>query len=83
MNRPRVLLVEDDPSLRRFVALALDELDIQLLRCASVAEAVEVLSQGPVRLVLTDLMMPGESGLACCSGSSSPSSCGATHASLC
>jgi len=62
MNRPRVLLVEDDPSLRRFVALALDELDIDLLQCASVAEAVEVLSQGPVRLVLTDLMMPGESG---------------------
>ncbi len=62
MNRPRVLLVEDDPSLRRFVALALDELDIQLLQCASVAEAVEVLSRGPVRLVLTDLMMPGESG---------------------
>jgi CheY-like chemotaxis protein len=57
-----VLLVEDDPSMRRFVGMALDELDIELLQCASVAEAVEALSQAPVALILTDLMMPGESG---------------------
>lgn len=64
MSRPRVLLVEDDESIRRFVAMALEDLDIELLSCASVAQALATLqAQGPVELVMTDLMMPGESGL--------------------
>jgi len=63
MTRPRVLLVDDDASIRRFVALALDELDVTLIACASVAEALTVLREAPVQLLLTDLMMPGESGL--------------------
>jgi len=64
MSRARVLLVDDDASIRRFVAMALDTLDIELIACASVAEALEALRrQGPARLILTDLMMPGESGL--------------------
>jgi CheY-like chemotaxis protein/HPt (histidine-containing phosphotransfer) domain-containing protein len=59
-----VLLVDDDASIRRFVAMALDTLDIELVACGSVAEALEALRrQGPVRLILTDLMMPGENGL--------------------
>lgn len=63
-KRPRVLLVDDDVSIRRFVAMAIEELGVELLACASVAEALATLrEQGPVELVLTDLMMPGESGL--------------------
>jgi len=65
MNRPaqpRVLLVEDDASLQRFVALALDEMDIELLLCSDVDAALTVLAQQPVQLILTDLMMPGRSG---------------------
>ncbi len=63
MARPRVMLVDDDASIRRFVALALDELDVTLIACASVAEALAALREAPVQLLLTDLMMPGESGL--------------------
>jgi CheY-like chemotaxis protein len=63
MTRPRVMLVDDDASIRRFVALALDELDVTLIACASVAEALAVLREEPVQLLLTDLMMPGETGL--------------------
>lgn len=59
----RILLVEDDPSLRRFVAMALEDLDtIELVQCDAVAPALELLAQGPFRLILTDLMMPGQSG---------------------
>lgn len=63
MARARVMLVDDDASIRRFVSLALEDLDVDLLTCASVAEAVKVLQTGPVQLLLTDLMMPGENGL--------------------
>lgn len=60
--RPRVLLVEDDASLQRFVALALDTVPIELLTCGSVDAALALLAQQPVQLILTDLMMPGRSG---------------------
>jgi CheY-like chemotaxis protein len=62
MTRPRVLLVEDDASVRRFVTLALEELPIELVACDSVAPALAELARAPACLVLTDLMLPGEPG---------------------
>ena len=62
MSKPRVLLVEDDASLRRFVAMALEDIDIELVQCVAVAPALALLREGSFCLVLTDLMMPGESG---------------------
>lgn len=61
---PRVLLVEDDPSIRRFVAMALEELPIELVEAGTLAEAEALLATGPVRLVLSDLMLPDGSGMA-------------------
>lgn len=63
MTRPRVLLVDDDPSIRRFVALALEELEVDLVEAAGVAAARQALLGGPFDLIITDLMMPGETGL--------------------
>lgn len=60
---PRVLLVDDDPLVRRFVSMVLEALDIELVLAASVDEAVAVLRAAPVRVLLTDLMLPGRSGL--------------------
>lgn len=60
---PCVLLVEDDASITRFVSMALEILPIRLLTCTSVAGAVTLLQQHDVKLVITDLMLPGESGL--------------------
>ena len=63
MSLPRVLLVEDDASLRRLAELTLLGLPIELLTCGGVAEARLRLQEGPVRLLITDLMMAGESGV--------------------
>lgn len=60
---PRVLLVEDDASITRFVSMALDRLPIELLTCTSVPAAVALLEQHDITLVITDLMLPGESGV--------------------
>lgn len=62
----RVLLIEDDPSIARFVELALEELPghdaaapaIQLQQAASVAQAREALAGGGWQLVISDLMLP-------------------------
>lgn len=63
MNAPRrVLLVEDDPSLQRFVALALEDLPVQLTVCASVDEALAQLDHQAFDLIITDLMLPGRHG---------------------
>ena len=63
MTRARVLLVEDDPSIRRFVALALEDLDLELLEAASLAEARLLLATGALRLLISDLMLPDGSGI--------------------
>ena len=60
---PRVLFVDDDPSIRQLVELALEELAIELVICASAAEARKALRQAPVKLLITDLMMPVMNGL--------------------
>lgn len=61
-QRPRVLLVEDDASLQRFVALALDEFEIDLVTVTDVDTALAELADAPVALILSDLMLPGRSG---------------------
>lgn len=59
---PRVLLIEDDPSLQRFVALALEDFAIELLPVTSIDAGLAELARAPVALILTDLMLPGRSG---------------------
>ena len=56
----RVLLVEDEPSVRDFVSLLLQDLGYRVLSTDSGRAAV-VLLQGGTRidLLLTDLVMPG------------------------
>ena len=63
MALPRVLLLEDDPAVRRFVALALEPLPLQLLPCGTLTEARALLEHTPVQLVLMDLALPDGSGL--------------------
>ena len=58
-----LLLIEDDPSIRRFVALALEDLPVELHVVASLAEARRRLSERPWGLILCDLMLPDGSAL--------------------
>jgi DNA-binding response OmpR family regulator len=59
----RVLLIEDDPSIRHFVDLALEDEPIELHQAATVGEAMDHLrTNGPFRLVMTDLMLPDGNG---------------------
>jgi DNA-binding response OmpR family regulator len=62
---PRVVFVEDDPSIRHFVAMALEDLPVTLHACSNLAEARRALAPGSpaCALLLTDLMLPDGSGL--------------------
>lgn len=61
-----VLLLEDDPSVQRFVELALEDLDLQLLCGASLAQARHILTHQAVHLLLSDMNLPDGTGLALC-----------------
>ncbi len=63
MSRSRILLVEDDPSITRFVMAALEELPVDVAACQSMEEAWRLLNESPVALVISDLMLPVGSGL--------------------
>lgn len=61
-RQPRVVLVDDDATFRRFVALALEDVPVDLVACADAPAARAALREAPAALLITDLMMPGENG---------------------
>ena len=61
--RPRILLLEDDAGVRRFIQLALENETVELIACSRLSEALQVLADTSVGLVFTDLHLPDGSGL--------------------
>jgi two-component system cell cycle response regulator CpdR len=59
----RILLAEDDDSLRRFLTKALERAGYEVRACADGETAVEALDEGPYDLLLTDIVMPGIDGI--------------------
>lgn len=62
---PRVLLVEDDVSIRQFVGMALEDEPLQLLSCPTLKAARQALdlAGSELALVLLDMMLPDGTGL--------------------
>jgi len=63
MNRRRVLVVDDDESLRRVTQVQLEQAGCETMVAAYGAEALALLQTSAQDLVITDLKMPGMSGL--------------------
>lgn len=61
--RHSLLLLEDDPSLARFVQCALEDLPLTWYVCATVAQARQRLAQERIDVLLTDLNLPDGNGL--------------------
>lgn len=59
---PKILLAEDDDSLRGFLSRALERAGYEVTACADGEEAVAVLDQD-WDLLLTDIVMPGIDGI--------------------
>src|SRR4029077_14963045 len=59
-----ILLVEDEPNLRRLARQALESQGYSVLDAADGASAIQVSNshQGPIHLLLTDVIMPGMNG---------------------
>lgn len=65
ISAPWILTVDDNPSLIRLIGSILGE-HYNLYRASSGEEALEVLAEHSVDMVISDVMMPGISGLELC-----------------
>jgi CheY-like chemotaxis protein len=61
-SKPAVLVVDDQPANRIALEALLDDFDIELLQAASGREALDLLAQHDVAVVLLDVQMPGMDG---------------------
>jgi response regulator RpfG family c-di-GMP phosphodiesterase len=59
----RVLIVDDEPSVRKLLTVMLEQTAIPYKSASSGEEALQFLSSGPFDAIICDLQMPGMSGM--------------------
>jgi DNA-binding NtrC family response regulator len=62
-TKPTILVVDDEPYVRDSVIELIESAGFRAIGAGSVAAAIQVIAGEPVELVLTDLKMPGGTGL--------------------
>jgi putative nucleotidyltransferase with HDIG domain len=62
----RILLVDDDPSLRSLLRTTFEAVDVELREAANAAAAVAEIENGHPDVVVLDVRMPGMDGLELC-----------------
>src|SRR6516165_4079439 len=60
---PTVLIVEDEPKMRRLLELDLGEDGFSTLSAADAEAGLRLLNSQPVDIIVTDLKLPGMGGL--------------------
>lgn len=63
MAQERILVVEDDPSIRRVLRIALSQAGYQVIEAGDGHEAMRLWRDQRADLVITDLHMPNKNGL--------------------
>jgi DNA-binding response OmpR family regulator len=63
---PKILVIDDDPRLRELLVRYLTEQGFQVQALADARELDKKLQRDPPHLLVLDLMLPGEDGLAVC-----------------
>lgn len=66
MSGRKILIVDDDPSIREILSIQLSRLGYEVTTAADGAEAVEIFKTSTPDAILMDLMMPRLDGLASC-----------------
>lgn len=66
LRRPRILVVDDEPEIQKYTASSLRTHGYQVLTADDGSEALKIVSEEIVHLVLLDIMMPGPNGFEVC-----------------
>jgi CheY-like chemotaxis protein len=62
----RILLVDDEPDIRKLTRMMLETEGYEVLEATDGAECLEKLKEGAPDLILLDIMMPGDDGWEVC-----------------
>jgi two-component system nitrogen regulation response regulator GlnG len=60
---PRILVIDDDRSVRHLITKAFEDTDVEVLSAATSDEGLQMLSKSPCDAVLLDILLPETSGL--------------------
>lgn len=63
----KVLVVEDESSIRKFIALNLNRAGFEVMEAASSEEALEIINEFNPNVAILDVMLPGIDGFTLCS----------------
>ncbi|MGH7926267.1 MAG: response regulator [Candidatus Binatia bacterium] len=66
MASPTILIVEDEPDIRKLVQYSLEQERYKVLEAEDGEQALKLLARAKPNLVILDLMLPGMSGLELC-----------------
>ena len=60
---PRILVIDDDRSVRHLITKAFEDTDVEVLPAATAEEGLQLLGKSPSDAVLLDILLPETSGL--------------------
>ena len=60
---PKILVIDDEPSMRSFLVQALDPVSTKLAEAGDASQAIEQIEREEFDIIVSDLYMPGISGL--------------------
>jgi DNA-binding response OmpR family regulator len=66
MRKPRILIVDDEPAIRKFVRANLEARDYETLLAMDGSEACEIIERELPDLIILDIMMPKTDGFEVC-----------------
>jgi DNA-binding response OmpR family regulator len=66
MHKPRILIVDDEPAIRKFVRANLEARDYETLLATDGSEACEIIERELPDLIILDIMMPKTDGFEVC-----------------
>jgi DNA-binding response OmpR family regulator len=66
MNSKKILIVDDDPSIRKFIGINLTARGYQIIEAENGPAALKLLQESTFDLVLLDIMMPEMDGFEVC-----------------
>jgi DNA-binding response OmpR family regulator len=66
MKKPRILIVDDDPAIRKFIKANLEAREYEVLQATDGDEGLKAIETEMPDLILLDIMMPKVTGLEVC-----------------
>ncbi len=62
MHKPQILIIDDEPQIRRLLQITLQSNDLEVISAATADEGISIVAHHPPDLILLDLGLPDRNG---------------------